>query len=153
MENDWEIFDEYEWVNTWFTPLRKLNDFVNTVIWVFWTIIMLYTFHLFWCTKEMNFLGYYVFLYSLNAQAIGLAFFDDYLYFSAERKRHEERRVRIEKLRLNDHMYAVKVRTEELIAKLRLYPNIAKYFNAEKKKRPFTFYQILELIELAKKKQ
>lgn len=152
MENDWEIFDEYEWVNTWFTPLRKLNDFVNTVIWIFWTIIMLYTFHLFWCTKEMNFLGYYVFLYSLNAQAIGLAFFDDYLYFSAERKRHEERRVRIEKLRLNDHMYAVKVRTEELIAKLRLYPNIAKYVNAEKKKRPFSFYQILALLELEKMK-
>lgn len=145
MENEWEILDDYEWVSDWFVWLKRLNDFVNTVIYTFWTIIMLYTFWLFWWTKEMNFLGYYVFLYSLTVQAIGLAFFDDYLYFSAERKREEERRIRIEKAILNDHLYSVRVRTEKLIDKLRLYPSISEYVIASK--RTFSPIQIMALLE------
>jgi len=49
-------------------------------------------------------------------------------------------------------MYAEKCRDEEIIGKFRVYPNIAKNVNAEKKKRPFSFYQILALLELEKMK-
>ena len=102
MENDWEILDNYEWVSKWFVWLRIFNNLINMIIWTFWTCSFLYTVWLFFLTKQMNFLGYYVFLYSMYLNVFGLVFLDDYLYFLDRYLRDEQRRIRIEKLRKED---------------------------------------------------
>lgn len=144
MENDWEILDDYEWVRYWFVWLRIFNNFVNMVIWTFWTISLFYTLWIFFFTREMNFLGYYVFIYSMFLNAFALVYLDDYLYFSAERNREEERRIRIEKMRYNDHLYAVLQRTEKLIDRIKLYPEIKRFVNSSNRK--FTTIQIMALL-------
>lgn len=133
MENEWEILDDFEWVRYWFVWLRIFNNFVNMVIWTFWTLSIFYTFWLFLFTKEMHFLSYYIFLYSLYVNVFALVFLDDHLYFSAERNRAEERRIRIEKARANDHLHAVLQRTQKLIDRVKLYPRFKEFVKAQKR--------------------
>lgn len=150
MENDWEILDDYEWVREWFVWLRIFNNFVNMVIWTFWTISLFYTFWLFLFSKEMHFLSYYIFIYSMFVNVFALVYLDDYLYFSARNKRDEERRIRIEKARLNDHLHAVKVRTQKLIDRIKLYPSIKEFVLSSK--RQFTPIQIMALLAREKRR-
>lgn len=145
MQNDWEILDDYEWVRYWFVWLRIFNNFVNMVIWTFWTLSFFYTLWLFFFTKEMHFLSYYVFMYMMIVNVLGLMFLDEYLYVSAERKREEERRIRINKIRWDHHVHSVKVRTEKFIDKLRLYPSIKEFVIASKRK--FHPIQMMALLE------
>lgn len=153
MENDWEIFDDVEWVRYWFVWLRIFNNFVNMVIWTFWTLSISYTLWLFFFTREMHFLSYYVFIYMMYVNVFALVFLDDYLYFSAEERRENERSIRIAESEANDELYAATVRTEKLLEKLKLYPNIRKQFLAAKRRnKTYTPIQVMALLAKERKK-
>lgn len=128
MENDWEILDNYEWVSKWFVWLRIFNNLINMIIWTFWTCSFLYTVWLFFLTKQMNFLGYYVFLYSMYLNVFGLVFLDDYLYFLDRYLRDEQRRIRIEKLRKEDERIQTELERPEVILRAkRFVKRVRKY--------------------------
>lgn len=128
MENDWEIFDNVEWVNKWFVWLRIFNNFVNMVIWTFWTCSIGYTFWLFFWTGEMPFLGYYVFIYSMYLNVFGLVFLDDYLYFLDRYIRDEQRRIRIEKIEREEERIKTESEREEVIRRAKeLVDDIHRY--------------------------
>lgn len=102
MQNDWEFFDNFEWVAKWFIWLRIFNNFVNMVIWSFWTWAFFSAVWVFFLERQINFLGYYVFLYSLNVTAFFLVYLDEYLYHLDRFLRDEQRRIRIERFRAED---------------------------------------------------
>lgn len=115
MENDWEFFDQFEWVSKWFVWLRIFNNFVNMVIWTFWTCMVCYTFWVFFLTKQMNYIGYYVFLYSLSLNVYAVIYLDDYLYFSDRERRDRERRIRIQKIKKEEDRIKTESQREEVV--------------------------------------
>jgi hypothetical protein len=123
MENDWEIFDNVEWVNKWFVWLRIFNNFVNMVIWTFWTCSLFYTLWLFFFTTEMHFLSYYIFIYSMYLNVIGLSFLDEYLYFLDRYLRDEQRRIRIEKIEREEERIKTESEREEVIRRAKQLVN------------------------------
>jgi hypothetical protein len=85
------------------------------VIWTFWTCIVFYTFWIFFLTKEMNYIGYYVFLYSLSLNVYAVIYLDDYLYFSDRERRDRERRIRIQKIKKEEDRIKTESQREEVI--------------------------------------
>ena len=150
MENDWEILDNYEWVAKSFVWLRIFNNFINMVIWTFWTCSLLYTLWIFMFTKQMNFLGYYVFIYSMYLNVFGLVFLDDYLYRLDRYLRDEQRRIRIAKIRKEEQRVQTElerpqviVRAKRLAKRIRKYPNLIPFVKAKN----FDLKKILFLLE------
>ena len=130
------IFDKFEWVRKWFVWLRIFNNFVNMVIWTFWTCSFGYTCWIFFWTGDMPFLGYYVFIYSMYLNVFGLVFLHDYLYFLDRYIRDEQRRIRIEKIEREEERLQTKAerkevirRAKELVREIRRYPRLKPWMD------------------------
>lgn len=98
MENDFYVLDDFEWVKKWFVWLRFFNDLFNLVLWTIWTFFFFYTFWLFFFTREMNFLGYYVFIYSMYLNVFAVWKLHAFLYQFDRDVRDAIRAVRIDKI-------------------------------------------------------
>jgi hypothetical protein len=139
MENDWEIFDKVKWVKKYFVWLRIFNNFVNMIIYTFWTLSALATCWLFFFTKEMDFYCYVMFLYSLGYTGFFMVCLDDKLYFLDRYLRDEGRRFRIEKLEAAEEQMKIDAELKEVtfVAKefskrARKYPELVDFIQREK---------------------
>jgi hypothetical protein len=63
----------------------------------------------------MNYIGYYVFLYSLSLNVYAVIYLDDYLYFSDRERRDRERRIRIQKIKKEEERIKTESQREEVV--------------------------------------